>query len=219
VHRPPIRYLDWYMGRLDRELGYFEAHADEQLATALESLHTFYRLDSFTTDDFCRLFEEIRPDTDLVVLDHLHYVDTDDENENRGYKRTVKQISDTAKRAGKPVIVVAHVRKGDRRFEPLVPSIEDFHGSSDVPKIATKAVMLAAAYDIPNPQPFLWNTYMQVSKCRLDGSLTRYAAVTQYDTRLNSYADNYTLGRLTEGGRAFAHLTAAEMPAWASPST
>jgi hypothetical protein len=218
-HRPVIRYLDWYMGRLDQELGYYEDSAEEKLRTVLSSLFTFYRHDTFTSEDFCRELETIRDQTDLVILDHLHYVDSDDENENRGYKRTVKQIRDSALKAGKPVIVVAHVRKGDRRAEPLVPTIEDFHGSSDIPKIATKAVMLAAAYDIPNPQPFLWNTYMQVAKCRLDSSLTRYVAVVQYDTRINGYAENYTLGRLADGGKAFAHLATEEMPIWASPPT
>lgn len=218
-HPKPIRFLDWYMGRLDRELGRFEDEADSQLKVALGNLHTYYRHDSFTSDDFCAQLESIKDETDLAVLDHLHYVDTSDDNENRGYKRTVKQIRDSALKLGKPVIAVAHVRKGDRRFETLIPSIEDFHGSSDVPKIATKAVMLAAAYDVPNEHPYLWNTYVQVSKCRLDGSATRYAALTIFNARKNVYEDAYTLGRLGDNGKVFNELPPAGLPSWAATDT
>jgi len=213
--RKTIRYLDWYMGRLDQEVGGLEAVADMELRRITRNLHTFYRLDSFTSDDFARLFEQVKGETDLVILDHLHYVDSDDENENRAYKRTVKQVRDCALRTGVPVILVAHVRKGDRRYEPLVPTVEDFHGSSDIPKIATKAIMLAAAYEVQSAFPYLWSTYMQVAKCRLDNSVARYAALALYNSRTNTYEDSYTLGRLTEGGKVFAALPEAEMPAWA----
>jgi hypothetical protein len=220
VHHPPIRYLDWRMGRLDGLLDTYEDWAEEQLAQATRTLHTYYRINSFTSDDFSRQLEEIKDETDLVVLDHVHYVDTDDDaNENRAQKRLVKQIRDSALEAGKPMLVVAHVRKGERaRFEPLVPSLDDFHGSSDIPKIATKAVMLAAAYDAPNKQPYLWNTYMQVLKCRLDMSVSRYVAMVVFDNRRNLYEENYVLGRLVDQGRAFSELPQDERPVWAAPS-
>lgn len=216
IHLPTIRYLDWHMGNLDRELGPFEKSADDELNKALANLHTFYRCNSFSADDFCTKLREIRDETDLVILDHLHYVDSDDDNENRGYKKMVKQIRDAALNAEKPTVMVAHVRKGDRRYEHLVPTIEDFHGSSDIAKMATKAIMLAAAYDVPNKRPFLWNTYMQVSKCRLDSSVTRYAALVIFNSRTNTYEGHYTLGRLTEGGTMFSELPLDDMPHWAS---
>lgn len=216
VHRPPIRYLDWYMGRLDDLLDGYEDWAEEQLAQSTRTLHTYYRINSFTADDFVHQLAKIKDETDLVILDHLHYVDTDDENENRAQKRLLKQIRDNAIDAGKPIVLVAHVRKGERaRFEPLIPSLDDFHGSSDIAKIATKAVMLAAAYEVPNKQPFLWNTYMQVLKCRLDMSVSRYVAMVMFDNRKNRYEEDYELGRLSDGGKAFAILPAEEMPTWA----
>jgi hypothetical protein len=210
----PIRYLDWYMGKLDRELAQFDREADKILASKLGDLFTFYKFDSFTSDEFCRRVDAVKDSSDLVILDHLHYVDSDDENENRGYKRIVKQIRDVALRTGRPIIVVAHVRKGDRRFEPLIPGIEDFHGSSDIAKIATKAVMLAPAYDKPTGKSYLWNTYVQVVKCRLDSSVTRYAALVTFNTRENTYDENYLLGRLADQGKTFQYLTGEDMPSW-----
>jgi hypothetical protein len=213
-HRPPIRYLDWYMGRLDRELGSFEDFADEELRNLTANLKTYYRIDSFTSDDFSKIFDAIKDETDLVILDHLHYVDTNDENENRGYKRTVTQIRDSALKAGKPVIAVAHVRKSDRRYETLLPGNDDFHGSSDITKIATKAVMLAPAFEIKNATPFLWNTFMQATKCRPDNSVTRYVALIAFNSRLNNYEETYALGKLTEAGKKFAELPLDELPHW-----
>lgn len=210
-----IRYLDWYLGRLERTMGPYDRQADELLREKMRRLYTFYRLDSFTGEDFCNRLEEIKGETDLVILDHLHYVDTTDENENRGYKRTVKLIRDAVLRANKPVIVVAHVRKSDRRNEALIPTQEDFHGSSDVPKIATKAVMLAPARDQPRPRSYLWPTYMQVVKCRLDSTLTHYAALLNFNLRENRYESHYELGKLGEGGAVFNRLSEDERPGWA----
>lgn len=209
-----LRYPDWYLGRLDHVVGGYEDFADAEIARTVKGLKTFYRHDSFTSDDFCRHLESIKDETDLVILDHLHYVDSADENENRGYKRTVKQIRDSALRAGKPVMVVAHVRKGDRRYEALLPNIEDFHGSSDIPKIATKAIMLAPDYETKTGKSSLWMTYMQIAKCRMDSSLTRYVARLIFDTRQDCYLQDYTLGRLGEGGKVFNALVPDECPAW-----
>lgn len=217
--RRTIRYLDWYMGRLDRELGPHEDAADKELRQALRNLHTFYRVRDFTADDFVKQLDRIKDETDLVILDHLHYVDTDDENENRGYKKIVKRIRDSALELGKPVVVVAHVRKGDRRLEPLVPTVEDFHGTSDVPKIATKGVMLAAAYDMPNPESHVWNTYIQSAKCRPDSTVTRYVAVIQFDTRRNDYRERYLLGRLKDGGKTLEVIANADKPDWAKKNS
>lgn len=214
-----VRSVEWMTGALDGHLAKYEEAAERDLALVLRGLRTFYRERDFTSDDFAKRLDEVKDETDLVILDHLHYIDTDDTNENRGYKRIVKQIRDAALHAGKPVIVVAHVRKGDRRLEPLVPTIEDFHGSSDISKIATKAVMIAPAYEQPQSSlPYLWRTYMQIVKCRQEGSVTRYAALTSFNARSGRYEPFYALGRLTDAGRAFSDLSENDTPSWARRS-
>ncbi len=194
--------------------GYYEDAVDDELRGALQNLHTYYRVDSFTSDDFAKQLEAVREETDLIVLDHFHYVDSDDANENRGHKRIVKQIRDSALRAERPVVVVGHVRKSDPKFSPLVPTEEAFHGSSDLVKIATKAIMLAPDYTTETGSPSRWSTYMQVVKCRQDSSLTRYVARINYDTRTDSYEEFYALGRLTDNGREFTGLDRDAWPSW-----
>jgi replicative DNA helicase len=209
---PPIRYLDWAMGRIDHLTGPYEEQAEQLLRDRLSNLHTFYRFNSFTGDDFCKRLDAIKDETDLVVLDHLHYVDHEGD-ENQGYKQTVKKIRDSALRVGKPVLVVAHVRKGDRRNDTPVPTLEDFHGTSDVPKISTKAIMLAPAFEVEGARPYRLPTYMQVVKCRPDASVTRFAAQVTFNARENKYEPEYGLGRFHDGG--FQVLSADQMPPWA----
>jgi replicative DNA helicase len=216
-HGKRIRYLDWYQGRLEDELGQYSELAEAEMRDSVaKNLHTYYRVDSFTSADFAEQLAKIATETDLVILDHLHYVDhAEDENENKGYKRIVKQIRDSALRLGKPVIVVAHVRKADRKFVGLVPDVEDFHGSSDIGKIATKAITIAPDFEAQTGDPSLWSTFIHVAKCRQDNAVTRYVARCNFNTRTDSYQKGYTLGRLIDGGREYKELAEAETPAWA----
>lgn len=220
ANRAPIRYLDWYRGKLQAVLGRFEATADEELRQTLRGLFTFYRVADFNSDDFARQLDAVKDSTDLVILDHLHYVDSDDKDTNRGYEATVKRIRDSGLVVGRPVVMVAHVRKGDRRYEPLLPTLEDFHGSGHISKVVTKAIMLAPAFECPTGDPQLWATFMQIAKCRMDSSLTRYAALLTFNARIDSYEPNYQLGKLTENGQAFSPIPEAEWPSWyrGSPS-
>jgi len=211
----PIRFLEWDLGRLDDELGSLDGFGDDCVAELAGNLHTYYRGSAFTAEDFINHTKSIQADTDLIILDHLHYVDSVDDNENRAQKQVLKSVRDVALRYGKPVILVAHVRKSDRRNDTLVPSIEDFHGSSDIGKIATKAIVIAPAYDIPSPEPYLWPTYIQIAKCRQDSSVCRYAAIATFNARTNTYEPGYTLGKITDAGRTFQSMAAADYPAWA----
>lgn len=214
-NRPAIRYQDWHMGRLDERLHRYEKEADSEVRRVAANLRTFYRVKSFTSDDFSKQLEAIREETDLVILDHLHYVDNDDKDENRGYKRTVQQIRDAALEAGKPVLVVAHVRKADRKNAPLVPELEDFHGSSDIAKISTKAVMLAPAYGVRTTGKHLWATFVQVAKNRTDSSVSKYLGLLTFNAQRNCYEPGYSIGKLLDNGRKWADVPVAEMPPWA----
>ena len=210
-----IRFIDWSNGRLDDVLERFEERVDREVAELLKNLRTYYRVDTFTGGDFARHLEAIREETDLVVLDHFHYVDSDDDNENRGHKALVKQIRDCVLRADRPVVVVGHVRKSDPRHAPLIPTEEAFHGSSDIVKIATKAIMLAPDFTTETGDPSRWATYMRVVKCRQESALCRYAARLIYDTRTDSYEPDYSIGRLIDGGKQYEQLSPWAIPGWA----
>jgi hypothetical protein len=96
-----------------------------------------------------------------------------------------------------------------------MPDIDDFHGSSDITKIATKAVMLAPSPRKDGQPMYLAGTFMSVEKDRMDG-LKPYIATMCFDRRRNCYeggAGSYQLCRLEKG--EVKPLTFAEMPQWA----
>jgi hypothetical protein len=203
-----VSYTDWYWGASMGELRFEEAEA-------LRNLKTYYRGRDFQGSDIDRLFLAIQSETDLIILDHLHYVDVDEENENRGYKRLMKNIRDGALGIGRPVIAVAHVRKKDVRSRQLVPDMDAFHGSSDIGKIATHAFTLAPARSVPSEAPHIANTFASVPKDRMSGS-TGYVALLRYDRNLGRFLDNYTLGR--QSGDEWKQLAALKekKPRWAA---
>jgi hypothetical protein len=210
-----LNFLDWYRGRLDEYTAGYEEEIETTLGKAFKTLHTFYREREFYAESFDQMATEVQDETDLLVLDHLHYVDSEDPSENRGIKQIVKRVRDVALRIGKPVVLVAHIRKTDRRNPQIVPGLDDFMGSSDIPKIATKAVMIAPAYDQPSDDPCLWPTYLYPAKCRFDGTRTRYIGLTVFDARSNLYLENFTLGRPSIGGDEFQAVKGEEWPEWA----
>ena len=101
----------------------------------------------------------------------------------------------------------------DRRADPLLPGLEDFYGTSDIPKIATKAIMLAPADDRPSRAPGVFNTYIRVAKCRPDGARLRYVGVVPFNSQLGVYEKSFTLGRLTNNDQEFEEIE--EIPLWA----
>lgn len=97
----------------------------------------------------------------------------------------------------------------------LVPTKDDFHGSSDLVKIATQIITLAPASDIVDPPKwYLAPTFMTVLKDRRSGP-SPVTALTMYDKRTCRYEDEYTLGRLTKGRTAWEQVKLAERPSWA----
>lgn len=210
-----LSYLDWYYGKLE-QLERMETEIESVFKELYPSLWTYYRsAGDFTVQDFEKKFLAIQDQTDLIICDHVHYFDSDDENENRALKTTVKKIRDLALLAGKPVVLVAHVRKSERRIKQVVPSLDDVHGSSDITKIATKVIALA-----PCPQAAgqgnRWPTYIRAAKCRVDGSRTKFVGLVGFNADTNAYERDYFLGRLSPGEDEFEGIRSFnEMPYWA----
>lgn len=212
--RPKVHlcYLDWYKGLLDTELNAIEKEVELMYPT-LENLFTYYRTARFRTEDFLRLALSIQKETDLIIVDHLHYFDHDDMNENKAVKETVVTIRDCALKSGKPVILIAHIRKSDRKSKQIVPDIDDFHGSSDTGKIATKAITIAPSRERRGDG--LKTTYVQTLKCRIDGSRQYQTGVLAFNFKSSQYEKPYYIGELSADGSSLRCLSSEELPFWA----
>ena len=77
-NRTKPRFIDWVNGRESIEiLHQLDAEASERAAKSLASLRIFYRdSGTYTIDDFEKQFAALAHDTDVFVLDHIHFLIT-----------------------------------------------------------------------------------------------------------------------------------------------
>lgn len=210
-----LNYVDWYLGRCDGFLGNLDREADMEMRRLYGTLHTYYRGTKFDTEELRRLIVAHQTIADLIVVDHLHYVDIEDDNENRGVRALVKSVRDSALEAGKPVLLVVHLRKaGTMGRRELVPDVERVHGTSDTGKVATAAVMLSRA-PFPAREWFHSPTFISIPKFRMGGAC-RHVAMCNYDIRTRTYDTAYTLGRIEDGGATWTEIDRDRVPPWAS---
>lgn len=208
-----ISYIDWYRGALEPFLREIDVEVDEILVEKYATLHTYYRGSKFGHEQLCKILLAIQDQADLIVIDHLHYIDIEDDNENRGFKTLIKATRDVAIAIGRPILLVAHLRKSDRTRKRIVPDKEDFHGSSDIIKIATDTILLAPALCQPSHRHGIANTFFAIPKAREAGA-TRYVALSGFDWRTKQYADGYTLGVETKPGE-WQPIGTDDAPSWA----
>lgn len=209
-----LNYADWYLGRCEDVAAPFDVEVERQFAADHAGMQTYYRGRDFNAETLTQLFYAIQDQVDLIILDHLHYVDVDDsKDENRAYKDLIKAIRHTSLSIGKPVLVVVHLRKRADRKQ-LVPTLDDIHGSSDIGKVCTRVIMLAPAVGTAPGQWYQAPTFITVPKDRVSGT-TGHVALCQFDRRLQRYEKGYVLGRLGGNGDRWEPIYAPDLPRWA----
>lgn len=214
--RERMNYTDWYLGELEPLCAEFNRAADERVLEMLGGMQTYYRGARFTAADLEKSIQLIYQRTSLIVVDHLHYIDSDDENEARSLGDTVKTIRDVSLRIGVPILLVAHLRKRDTRAKQIIATLDDFHGSSNVTKIATQVLAIERAHNIESDKWYLSPTFLSVLKDRRAGA-PRLTAVCMFDTRTRSYTSNYRLGVIS--GQDWDEIALHESPRWAKHYT
>lgn len=209
-----MNFTEWMLGDYEDVCAPHNRIVDIEIARSFGSMQTYYRGSTFGAKELVAKIDEVHAYTDLIVIDHLHYIDDDEDD----HGSIVKRIRDCALAHGKPVIVVAHMRKKDSassaQAKKLVSALDDFHGSSNVTKIATQAIVLEVAPRIEGEPYNLAPTFVQVLKDRRQGPCRQVARVF-YDMRMKEYRSAYTLGYVTANGSKWEALGSAQVPAWA----
>lgn len=212
-----VSFALWRAYRCEPQLAKYAAWVEEGLRRDLANLRTYYRTDAFTPDDLRRVMLGARDLVDVFILDHFHYIDQEqaDQNELRFQAELTKLISSLARDMGRPVIVVAHLRKGSHRDERMVPGLDDFMGSSHLVKIATRAVLMSQRRDEVQVNPNLSSTLVHVAKDRVVGT-SRYIGELTFDRNTSAYTPGYDLRELVNGGKELQ--TPTRLPGWAKRS-
>ena len=209
-----LSFKNWMLGRLSVEHADIEAQCAEEFSKKARGLFTYYKSNAFDVKEFIKTVMYCSNDTDLIIVDHVHYFDFDDNNENRAIKEIAMAARDLAIHQGKPMILVAHIRKSDRNSTEKCPGLEEFHGSSDLFKIATKAITMAPGDNYTRDGKA--ETYMRIVKDRFDGSLQRHMGCLVYNVREGKYETGYRLGsEKQKRNEQFSEYSQADIPGWA----
>jgi hypothetical protein len=223
-----LNFADWYIGRCEGIVGSLEDECNQWFLSNLGGMRTFYRGEKFGKGELRDAIAKIHEHVDLIIIDHLHYVDADEDarSEHDALGETTKTIRDIVLVYGKPIVLVAHLRKRDQKSKTLVPTLDDFHGSSNITKIATQVVTINPAIGAPcrsdgdlktieAPKWWLAPTFISILKDRRAGA-PPFVAVQMFDKRTRRYDDSYTLGRLIKGGTEWEQIKPADRPGWAN---
>lgn len=210
----PLQFDEWEVGAYGEALALYEEKAEKNAQEALKNLHTFYKSEKF---DYAKLIEYvglIQDETDLIIVDHVHYFDWDDDNDNRAIKEIAKAARDVCLKSEKPIILVAHLRKRDKQNAEIAAGLDEFHGSSDLTKIATKVITLAAGGPAENGGYY---TYLRTPKNRHSGSSSRFLAQMIFNEKTGAYENEYKLG--WANSTKFGELECAKFPSWMGRSS
>lgn len=210
-----ISYQQFVSGVYSERNADIEDIIDEKYENEYDGLFTFYKTDSFDVNDLVLQVASIASETDLVIVDHVHYFDYDDKDENNSIKLIAKTARSLALENGIPIILVSHLRKADR-YGDLIPSLEEFHGSSDLYKVATKAITLAPGlFDSGGKM----QTFFRIVKNRNEGSVTRYSCAINYIPSEGKYETKYKIGNASQDRESgFKEIDRIALPWWAAVS-
>lgn len=207
-----ITYRDFIWGRYSKEFQELDKDCEVHLQDGyLKNLYTFYRTGEFKISDFEKIFSVIEKSADIVILDHVHFFDYETENENKELTEITKRIRDLALISGKPTFIVGHLRKQSHNSKEALPSIDDFHGSSNLAKIITKGIVIDSGGPTPDGK---FVTYFRIVKDRKFGGATRYIGKMIFDPTTNAYEENYKLCVLTDRNTKIAELSEEDYPKW-----
>ena len=142
-------------------------------------------------ESMVKLSREYQPD--LYVIDHIDYFDmhNPNANDNQNISEIMKEIRSIQGVYGIPVILISHLKKGVR--DSIVPTLEDFFGTSNKVKEATTVILFAPDDEKNSKDPSdIKNTWICIRKDRFGGYKNTVANVG-FDTRINEYRKWYDL--------------------------
>lgn len=218
VKSPTMDYSSWVRGEwkhLDEKYG---PEVERRLEGQFKNFYTCYKTTAFTHKELQQRLELIQDDADMVILDHLHVVDSfKAEDENSTQSKVIGLLRDLALTKDIPVIVVSHTKKKQsHNYKNILPTLDDLHGSSNLYKVATQVIVVGRDWEAEPSAPHKSVTLIGIEKDR-KGRKTPYIARTEYDLSRGVYDRNYLLGRIKSDNKkaAWEEVERKFYPYWA----
>jgi len=210
---PWPRYSEWLVQGFMPDWAALEKEAENQLHLDMLELKVVYKGGKFTVNDFVKELADsaMHREFDFLVVDHLHYFDLDTRTETEGLKQAAHAMRNLSIHLGKPILLLAHLRKHGQAF----PGLDDFHGHSDIVKVATQVIVMSPAYNLTQANDVgHFPTYFHIAKSRRASENVPYVGVLGFDRQRNRYGEKYYIAK--HGGTDEPELitTASEIPEW-----
>jgi replicative DNA helicase len=218
-----LNYAEFDLRRLNKLYEPYKERAQAYFEKHFKTLNTYYRkAQEFTIKTLESRILAVHKQSDLIILDHIHYVDTEGRDENREMQEIVKKVRDLSVHLGTPMLVLAHVRKhqGSSKEKRLLPDTDSIQGSGAITKMATAVIALGRGENIAcvDHRAVGIPTLMQATKFRKDGPRTRFTGLSFFDEHSRIYREDYALGKLEKAGTKWGPLKDA-IPFWARGAT
>jgi KaiC/GvpD/RAD55 family RecA-like ATPase len=203
-----ISYTSWYAGEHVKEMKEYEDAANNFFKSSYGNLSLYRKGERFGVTEMIESVLQ-SDNADLIIIDHVHYFDFDSENENAAVKEIARTARNLAVEQKRPIVLVAHLRKKDRGNKELCPGQEEFHGSSDLYKMASKVITMAPGKPTDDGK---FITYFRAAKVRTDGGVSRFLLKTKFCPKKGGYENEYTIGW---PGDTFKEVEPEVYPNWA----
>jgi replicative DNA helicase len=216
IPRGKIGYANYRKNRLIEELDPYEKYAEDIFERDYKHLHTYYlKRGDFNVDTLKREMWKLKGNSRLILLDHIHFLDIEGNNETKEQSESIKGIRKMAIAMEVPVIIIAHITEKGIRHGELIPRREDFYGASNLFKTAQTAIMMAPVHGLASsdPRTFGVPTFMRIVKGRLDNSLQYFPGISFFNVYKGDYTPYYSVGQLSKGNKKWASLK-EELPNW-----
>jgi replicative DNA helicase len=212
-----IDYRNYILNKVD--LGKYETpETIEKVHNMFKNIEISYREGSFTVADLTKKMGEIKDDCEIIIVDHVDYFDFDDKrDENTNMTELMKQLRNINQVYRIPVIAISHLRKKSD-YKQVIPTLEDFIGSSNKYKQVKTAILFAPNYEDTNYETGLFGTYMTVAKSRTAPKSNIVASIV-FNANKNTYSPEYDLYKVKDGGRTLEKLSEESKPYWAKKKT
>lgn len=209
THHYGITPRQWQMNlfKIDYEaLEKAEAIVEKKYKDAL----IFGRQMNYGKDELARDLKKVSASgVELIILDHIDYVDKDNPNESDVSFMTslMKTIRCLQEQYGVAIVALSHLRKPGFKNDVIIPNENEFIGSSNKAKESTVVIMFAPDDEgnINLLDDTLKQTWCCIRKLR-NGGISNKCAKLYYDKNIDRYIYQYELYAVNYSGTKLERL-------------
>lgn len=181
-------------GNFNKNMDYL-IQAQKEVEKNYTNITMIARKNGYTIQTLCDDFDNAcQAGAQLIILDHIDYIDKDNNNldDINHVTRIMNKIREAQDKYGVAVVAFSHLRKPVGKDLPVIPSIDEFIGSSNKAKQATAVIMVAPddKTNEDNPDTTRKSTWFCIRKLRM-GGIDNKAARLFFDRKTGNYESEY----------------------------